>query len=159
MNIQIALYRPTTIIDRLVCFFTRGDYSHSSTIMKDGSVIQSKMGTGVNHVPYLGYGESKGTVIDIFDVYLTTEQERLLTEFLQKQIGKKYDLLMVLGFVLYATRKGRAAYGKWFCSELMAAAFEKAGFPLLQRVEPWKISPYALSWSERIHFNKTIIVE
>ena len=55
----------------------------------------------------------------------------------RSQIGKPYDWQGVLGF---GFRRRWQDDDAWFCSELVAWAFAKAGSPLF-RTQPWRITP------------------
>lgn len=58
----------------------------------------------------------------------------------RSQIGKPYDWLGVLGIGLH---RNWQADDSWFCSELVAWAFEAAGSPLF-RAPHWRITPQDL---------------
>lgn len=55
----------------------------------------------------------------------------------RSQLGKPYDWLGVAGI---GFRRRWQDDGAWFCSELIAWAFEAAGDPLF-RGKPWRITP------------------
>lgn len=55
----------------------------------------------------------------------------------RSQLGKPYDWIGALGIAF--RRRWDQASG-WFCSELVAWAFAKAGTPLF-RVDAWRITP------------------
>lgn len=57
------------------------------------------------------------------------------------QIGKPYDYTGVLGVGLHRDWQDD---GRWFCSELVAYAFEAAGFPLFRADAFRRISPQAI---------------
>lgn len=157
---EIKLKGPLTdgAIGKAISRVSRGPYVHASTILDDKCVIEAQAFKGVQKLKSVTEGQKKGRVIDIYDVDLTPEQEKIITEFLHAQIGKKYDWMMIFGFVLYASREGRKSRNKWFCSELVFASFEKANCILLERVDPWKVNPFNLSWSSKLKFNRRIIV-
>ncbi|MEW6647176.1 MAG: hypothetical protein AB1450_08265 [Pseudomonadota bacterium] len=54
------------------------------------------------------------------------------------QLGKPYDWPGVLG---YAARRDWQEDDSWFCSELVAWAFQAEGFPLLRAADAWRINP------------------
>lgn len=58
----------------------------------------------------------------------------------------------------FVTRRqaDRESAGKWFCSELVFAAFQAAGIDLLARTEAWEVSPGLLL---RIPFGKELSYE
>ena len=92
----------------------------------------------------------KDAIITLFDVQTTSDQDIIIIDFLNRQIGKKYDWWSVFGFILYTTEEGRKSYNKWFCSELIFATFNKVNISLLERAEAWKMSPTTLSYSSKL---------
>jgi len=146
---RIALTRGNHIVSRLIRRFTRGQYSHAAMILKDDSVIES-VSKGVCKFPKLQLG--KNETANIYWVETTKEQEKIIEEFLHKQVGKKFDNWMIFGFILFTGKERRKSRKRWFCSELVFAAFEKAGINLLERTEPWLISPTMLSYSPKLKY-------
>ena len=143
--IQFALHRGSGIVSRLIRWQQRGDWSHASVILRNGSVIESREFIGVRQLPRLT--AAKGEFIQVFNVECTDEQADAIEAFLTKQIGKRYDYPMVFGFVSRSAKEGRESGGKWYCSELAFAAFREADINLLARIEPWEVSPPHLSYS------------
>lgn len=143
---KIAFHVPLTKLDYLIKFASRGAYSHCSIVFDD-AVYEARPFVGVRKASNLASVEDKERVIDIYEVETTNAQELVIREFLDRQIGKKYDYWMAVGFVLYTSRESRKSSGKWFCSELLFCALEKGGIRILDRVEPWKISPSMASYS------------
>jgi hypothetical protein len=68
---------------------------------------------------------------------VTTTLQQDIESFARAQVGKPYDFGGLYGFL---ARKNWAKAEKWFCSELVSAAFACSGAPLL-RLEPHKTSP------------------
>lgn len=64
-------------------------------------------------------------------------------EWAVTQRDKPYDLTGLLSvFLLNFTERNWREDKKWWCSELVAAAFEAVGAPLLSPyAKPWKLSP------------------
>jgi uncharacterized protein YycO len=79
-----------------------------------------------------------------------------LIRFLEDQIGKNYDWVALLGFILYLNDEERNRYT---CSQLTFAAFKSADIHLLERVDDYKVSPTMISYSDKIKFKETIVVE
>ena len=144
---KIALFKPSSILDRIICFFSRGKYSHAAIILDDGSVIEAKPFHGVRKVKSIYDVLDSKESVEVFAVDITTEQTEMVERFLHEQVGKKYDYWMVFGFVIYTDEESRKSRNKWFCSELLFMAFLKAGVELLCRIDPWKVSPTMLSYS------------
>lgn len=71
-------------------------------------------------------------------------------EWARTQIGKPYDFSAILGMALNRNWRDE---DRWFCSELVAAAFEHAGTPLLstrQSVGVYRITPRDLLLSKSL---------
>jgi uncharacterized protein YycO len=144
---KIAFYKGTGWISKSILHVSRGGYSHAAVQLADGSIIEAHARRGVCTRKSLLDQVDTETQVVVFDVETTPEQDVIITDFLKSQIGKGYDYWNIVGFVTHATKEGRKGYDRWFCSELVFAAFQKAGINLLERVEAWKVSPTILSYS------------
>lgn len=147
---KIAFYKGTGWISKSILHVSRGGYSHAAVQLADGSIIEAHARRGVCTRKDLLDQVNTKTQVVVFDVETTPEQDVIITDFLKDQIGKGYDYWSIVGFVIHSTHEGRKGYNRWFCSELVFAAFQKAGINLLERVEPWKVSPTILSYSPRL---------
>lgn len=56
----------------------------------------------------------------------------------RSQLGKPYDWLGVVGWGMFQDWQEQQA---WFCSELVAWAFCRAGYPLLRTRQAWRLTP------------------
>lgn len=65
---------------------------------------------------------------DRFLVEVTPEQKQTLIKFVLAQVGKPYDTSAILGILAHRDWRRQDS---WFCSELVTAAFEAAGAPIL----------------------------
>lgn len=140
---KILLFRGRGLIASLIKFQTRSEYSHAAICLGDSRVVEATYVKGVNTSPTLtGF---KGAV-DTFEVETTPTQDAVIEQFLVQQVGKLYDLTMCIRFFTrkQATRKTK---GRWFCSELVFAAFQAAGIDLFKQTEPWAVSPGMLARS------------
>lgn len=74
-----------------------------------------------NGVEWRNVGDFPAIREEIIELYCSKDQERRLLLFLNRQVGKPYD---VLGPILYplGINHGRT----WFCSALVAAALDRA---------------------------------
>lgn len=146
----INLHRGTSFIGRLIRWQSRSVYSHASMILPGGVFIESREGIGVQcrflSGPSAEVPAAKGELVDQFTLEATAAQVAHIEDFAKAQVGKKYDYTMVARFV---SRRGpsRRQSGKWFCSELVFAALERAGLDLLRDTQPWEVSPGLLSKS------------
>ncbi len=152
---KLAFYRGTGILNKAIRFFSRGGYSHIAVILDNGIFIEAYPFAGVRYRKSLMDGMKIGTVVEIFDINTPPLESKIISDFLYLQIDKKYDYWSVFGFILYATEESRRASKRWFCSELLFAAFRKANINFLERVDAWKVSPSLLSYSPLIKYNHT----
>jgi uncharacterized protein YycO len=140
MKLQVALFKhPTGIVRRLIRWQTDSIYSHAALLFND---------TWLFEADFDGVAESRITDfrnVDVFDAEnITEEQKAVIYEFAKSQEGKKYDWWGVLRFI---SRDKLPENDRWFCSELVFAAFKAAEIELLERVEPWQVSPGMLARS------------
>ena len=140
----IALHRGKGWIGRLIQWQTRSVYSHASVVLRglDGPVIESREFRGVRALDRLDPGED----VDLFSVITSRDERHQIRMFLYDQVGKPYDYTMVARFI---SRRSSAGWTeeRWFCSELVFAAFAAAGIHLLRGIEPWAVSPGLLALS------------
>jgi len=116
-------------------------------ILKGGGVYRCKLSQ--NH--------TIGTEYTIFSVEVSYSQKQKIEEFLKKQIGKKYDFIGLLAFPF--RMKKLAKNKRWFCSELIFAAFLFAGVELLKYTEPQEVSPRLLLKSTRLIFERNQVLK
>lgn len=147
-RVHILLYRGRGLLNALIRWQTRGAFAHAA-IWVDGTVYESKQWKGVL--------KRKSTPEDDiaaqrFEVAHLTGNDTAVAEmvaWLEKHVGKPYDYLSVLRF-LSRRQESCASRGKWFCSELVFAALQKAGVQILRRTQPWEVSPQLLCRSPQV---------
>jgi len=144
---KIAFYKGTSWFSKAIMRISRGGYSHAAVQLNDGTIVEAGVKNGVCLRKSLLDDVDINTTVDVFDVQTTPEEDEIICDFLIRQMGKGYDFWNIIGFVLYSSKEGRKGYDRWFCSELVVAAFRQAGINLLTRVDAWKISPTILSYS------------
>lgn len=142
-TITVALFRGHKLVSKLIQWQTRSEYSHAAVVLPSGEVIESREGKGVQILKELDYSKEE---IELYDVEVSDTQAVEIEAFLRDQIGKKYDWTMVARFIT-RRQESRSSSQRWFCSELVFAAFQQAGVNLLRAVEPWKVSPGLLAMS------------
>jgi len=91
-----------------------------------------------------------GTEFAVFSVEVSKSQKTQVERFLHSQIGRKYDWLGILGFPLRNWKL--ESKNRWFCSELIFAAFKQAGVELLKNTHPSEVSPRLFLKSPLIQF-------
>ena len=92
------------------------------------------------------------TEVHLFTLDLTIEQRWTIQDVLIQQIGKPYDHAGILGFLAAARTENPA---RWFCSELILAAYKRAGTDLLKRVSAWNVSPGLLACSQLLQLHNS----
>lgn len=151
---KIALYKGTGLIEKAILWFCRGGYSHAAIVLNDGSIVEAYPFKGVRHRKCIE-DQMKKCIVDVYEIPTTLEQDEIIENFLSLQIGKKYDWIAILGFVLHKTKTGRKQYAKWICSELVFATLRKANVLLLERIEAWEVSPTLLSYNTMMCLKRT----
>lgn len=134
---------------RLIDFGTQGEVGHVDAVLPNGDLLGAQHEAGLSGTPsgvqirparYQmacdGYNVLRVTI------NVTAKQKDDFYSFLRDQLGKPYDIKMILGFA--AGRDWRNP-GAWICSELQAAACEAAKiFPHPLRVWKDRVTPQEL---------------
>lgn len=143
---MIALYKGISSISQTIQWFHRSEYSHAAWHEPDGSGWEAWARGGVQRFDHFRDTHSPGTIIHCFQVDMSSAQHDCLQNFLRSQEGKGYDFLSVIRFI---TRRPQRPVDqdRWFCSELIFAAFQYIGMPLLMRIPAWKVYPEMLAYS------------
>ena len=137
MKIAFYRYRKSdpiykTIINRLVCWWTRGPYSHVEIVLgtnPDGTNICASSsardgGVRIKNIKMPSYKW------DFIEVEADAAQVRA---WFEGQAGRKYDYLAWLGFLW---RRESGSSNRWFCSEAVATALGYA--------DAWRFDPNTL---------------
>lgn len=113
-------------------------YSHVDTVMPDGSLLGARLSGGVQIRPanYLGTEKVLQVAIPAGDAQTDAYYRGVTAE-----IGKPYDMTGILGFL---TGRDWRTPDKWFCSELVAAKLESAGFLRRLAAQANKVTPGGL---------------
>lgn len=121
---------------------TWGIWSHVAVIDGD-KVIEAIAFHGVREI---SLKEALDNADHFEIVNLPCKDPLKVISLIRSQIGRPYDYMALLGFL---ARRDWGHSGAWFCSELIAWAFQQAGEPLFRegimyRVAPediWRIPP------------------
>jgi uncharacterized protein YycO len=143
MKVQIALFKEADgFIAKAIKWQTDSPYCHAALLFNDKYLIESVAFKGVI-ARIVTPADLHG--VDLFDVpSLDEEHESVIYEFALDQVGKGYDYWGCLRFI---SRDRLPENDRWFCSELVAAAFKAAEYLLLERQESWQVSPGKLAIS------------
>lgn len=143
-SLTIRFVTEDDLVSALIRDKTWSPYSHVEFVLDDGTTLGAHFSGGVAIRP-LNY--AKFSKEERFDIPVTDEQKALILAFAHAQVGKSYDMTAIAGMCLDRDWRNR---DKWFCSELVAAAFELA-VPLLRIADDVdRISPRDLLLSLRL---------
>jgi uncharacterized protein YycO len=136
MTIKIQFVSEPDFSSPLIEFFTWSRFSHVDLVLPDGKLLGARINGGVK-IREPGYEEFDS--LQQWQVECDEYQAERITVAAKSQIGTPYDWLSIVNFVVH--RNWRKT-NSWFCSELVAWAFEQGGLPLLNpRVEVNRITP------------------
>ena len=123
------------LASRAIRFLTWSWASHVDFVLPDGKLFGALGVEGGGGVRFHSLREPKYyTRIERFEVVAPDE----VLEYALSQAGKPYDWAGIFGYV--ARNRRWEDEDKWFCSELAAWAFQKAGKPLLNETS-YRITP------------------
>lgn len=131
-------------ISRMICWFTRGKWSHVEIFLPDGRLLGAMPGKGVITRKFSSIAKSKYRV----DRIRVKDENAAQTVYwaARQELGKPYDWAAIFGFVF---RRNWQKPKKWFCSELVAWSFQRAGEQLLDTKASF-ISPRDIDISPKV---------
>ena len=118
---------------------TRSHWSHAALLIDDSTIIEAWQGSGVRKKRIEDWDNTK-----TFEVETTKEQDAAILSFARSKIGQPYDYRNVARFI---TRTAPHPDDRWFCSELVFAAFCSGGIHLFARIPAARVSPGMLEWT------------
>lgn len=119
----------------LIRFYCWSWAAHAALLLDDGSVLDATPSRGVAIHPPDTYAHQEVFEIAAPDVVVDLAE---IWAKAQAVAGKRYDWTAIYGM---AARRDWHDPGAWFCSELVAAAFEAAAFPLLRADHLNRVTP------------------
>jgi uncharacterized protein YycO len=129
----------------LITWFEWSPYSHVDFVLPDGTLLGARLDGGVQIRP-AGYANFTRTE------RLAVKAPNAVLDAAKSQIGKPYDTAAIVAFGIH--QRSWTDEASWFCSELVAWAFQQGGKPLLRtshlnRITPADLllSPYLLEVS------------
>lgn len=144
-NVEVIFSRSNNIGSWLIRLSTWSRWSHVAIV--DGDDVIEAVWPNVRKVS-LDYFKTQHGATEV--VSLSCCDQSAIVHAARSQIGKPYDWTAVIGIGLHHDWQEDDS---WFCSELVAWAFAKAGDALfrterMQRVTPenlWMLAPYSPS--------------
>jgi uncharacterized protein YycO len=143
---ELLFFRGTGLINSLVRWQTNAPYAHVAIRLYDNQpfIVESTPKHGVR---MRCLRDSEAGSFDRFRVNwegFPLAEQLDVQAWLRSQYDKKYDFQGILRFI---TREKGKNPDKWFCSELVFAAFQHIGVKLLNVDEAWRVSPGLLAMS------------
>ena len=126
---KIAFYKKSgpgaTFVDKLVCWWTKGDYSHVELIINDNVFYSCAPRDTV-----VRYKEINPNVKnwDIFNLTIPLDENKMRKN-MDNQIGKKYDWLGIFFGQIFNYKKIHNP-DRWICSELCSFILDKGGMTI-----------------------------
>jgi len=140
--VVFGCYRGTSITSRLIRWFTWSQYGHVAIYRRDrpaGNQIVESWRKGVVTTWAWNDNHTPGTPVELY-AYRDQPEPAMVDNantWLDKQVGKKYDLRGIIRFV---ARCKSHIDNRWFCSELAQAYAIECGCPVVRK-EPYKVAP------------------
>jgi uncharacterized protein YycO len=132
-NITLQFSTEKGIGSLIIRRMTWSEYSHVDIVMPNGDLLGARANGGVQ-IRKPGYGKFTKVHHEV-----AVDAPDSVYEFAKSQVGKPYDWKAILNFGL---ERNWQEDDSWFCSELVAWTFMKAGHPLLDPdVQLYRISP------------------
>lgn len=151
MIVKLHFSRRNSLMSHAVRLMTASKYSHCEVEI-DGMCYSAKAFKGVYKQPVRELFENEDVIETWTFANPSFWRVANLRDWLDKQVGKKYDYLpaLALGFL----RKNWANNeDKWFCSELIDAGFKRVGMPLTNKdYMPYRLTPNDLRPSNRLRY-------
>ncbi len=132
MVVYLRLVKGTGFYDKLIRWYTRSDFTHAEFAWPLDKAnppqwlgAQPKGGVAIRSADYLGAVDSC-----VYGVSVTNSQFRNIGRYLQQQLGMAYDWKAIVNMGKFD--HDVLSPDKWFCSELVFAAFAANGRDVLQ---------------------------
>lgn len=143
--IQLRLITSNSIVSQAIRAVTYSDYSHVDFVLPGEGYLGAHSDGGVLIRPF---GYCKPAKVMNAVVKVSEPVADSVIRFARAQIGKPYDHGAIFGLL---ARRNWQDSEKWFCSELVAAAFLHAGHPILNTMHLERVTPRDVSISPLLH--------
>ncbi|MBW4089875.1 MAG: hypothetical protein HIU82_02030 [Proteobacteria bacterium] len=136
---QVVITSGEGVTGALIRWYTWSWAAHAGFVLDDGTILDATPALGVANHPKVA-----GGVVRRFAVKCPSGVAEDAVAWARRQVGDPYDWSAIYGM---AWRRDWHRPGKWFCSELVARAFEVAGCPLLCSAQMDRVTPRDLLMS------------
>jgi len=150
---DLLLFRGRGLLSSIIRLITRSPYSHAGLVYTfEGRVYcVEAVGAGVRIILLSELLRRYHGGVDYFEIEASDKQRRRAVSFCFQQLGKFYDKPGIFRFAvsLVFDRRAVSRDDRWFCSELVAAAYAAQDQPLTAVQEAYT-SPSDLAMSPRV---------
>jgi hypothetical protein len=127
----------TSIISKLIRWWTKSPYSHCEIIFSNGQTFSAFIEERKTSMKTKVYSDNSW---DIIELPIDKEAEYMVYEWCMNEMNCGYDFIgIIFSQIIKLSRESKE---KWFCSEVCCAALQQAN--LAQGVVPHEVSPGAL---------------
>ena len=150
MSVRLQFSTENAFDSAVIRWYTLSSVSHVDFVMDNGTLLGARTDGGVldREPNYARFSHVIRAEVDCLD-----DVRNKVYAFAVCQLGKPYDWRSIEAMALpWTNLRERQA---WFCSELVAAAFESAGYPLVNAMKAGnRITPQDVLESVRVRVVK-----
>lgn len=146
---RFVVFHGSAFVSRLIQYGTSSRDNHTGILLGDGTLVEA-LGAGVARNPLKDYSSKE---MSVSHMELNPVVASGIASFALAQVGKPYNYpgiaaiaLDQLGIKPQWMDDWAAHDGRWFCSQLVAAAYASQGIQLVEGKEPWQVSPGDLGY-------------
>jgi hypothetical protein len=113
-TIKIAFYHAKhgTLQDKLIAFFTKGEFSHVEIVFEDGTAYSSSPRDGGVRAKNIHFDAQKWHILE---VEISPIEYNTLRKYLHQRIGIQYDWIAIFGHFIGITHGN-----KYTCTEIIS---------------------------------------
>jgi hypothetical protein len=169
---DVLLYRGQGMFATSVRLLFKSPYSHAGIVVWWGNrlMVMEAVGKGVIASPLSQNLRRTHGGVDCFQYKsaLSDDKRAVMVEFAQLQLGKEYNLWVLLVSGMRALlrlslqdKNGqfRHAAGKYFCSQYVSDIYDQAGIDLNINLDSTRTSPAAIADSPLLEFHGKLKLE
>lgn len=150
-QLKLRFTAENSVFAATIRWYTWGAWSHVEFALPSGYLGSTNMalpnippGVALRPLDYVKADKEIFGTVEVDDPTM-----RRVLDFAKSQEGKGYDWLAIAGMPL---RQDWHTKDAWFCSELVAAAFDAAGYPLVNGKMVDRITPRDIALSPLVKF-------
>lgn len=147
--IRLRFTKNNNLTSPVIRFLTWSKYSHVEFLLDTGylgALVDGVKLRPFDYNPTCKYQMAEVTIPEEQGLGVSEAIKQSILKFAMDQIGKPYDWTALVGLEIH---RDWHSPDSWFCSELIAAAFDKGGFPLIRNIDD-RVTPGMIYESELV---------